>query len=332
MGKHHWKAGGGAPKGLAAAVLLTLSTQAGAQNGYWESPQSLDRWSAHITEASTRFGIPGEWVRRVMRAESGGRTMLEGRPITSRAGAMGLMQLMPGTWTEMRNVHRLGRDPHDPRDNILAGAAYLRAMYDQFGYPGLFAAYNAGPARYAEYLATAGAFRRRPSLMSPRSAHSARPFGSASQETAERRRLRRARQFPTASGRGGSAARRAELAVREAEHGFRGRGVTLHAPAPGRRRTASCGALAETGSTAAELLTGPPSGALPCLPSSREERGLMRRAPMARRRLNVQCPNSSVSPTSLEAQSREIVERLGGAWQRNGGMCRCPAHDDRTPS
>ena len=154
MGKHHWKAGGGAPKGLAAAVLLTLSTQAGAQNGYWESPQSLDRWSAHITEASTRFGIPGEWVRRVMRAESGGRTMLEGRPITSRAGAMGLMQLMPGTWTEMRNVHRLGRDPHDPRDNILAGAAYLRAMYDQFGYPGLFAAYNAGPARYAEYLAT----------------------------------------------------------------------------------------------------------------------------------------------------------------------------------
>ena len=100
-----------------------------------------------------RFGVPAAWIERVMRAESGGQTMLAGRPITSRAGAMGLMQLMPGTWAEMRAAHALGADPHDPRDNILAGAAYLRAMYDRFGYPGLFAAYNAGPARYAEHLA-----------------------------------------------------------------------------------------------------------------------------------------------------------------------------------
>lgn len=66
---------------------------------------------------------------------------------------MGLMQLMPGTWAQMRAALRLGADPHDPRDNILAGTAYLRLMYDRFGYPGLFAAYNAGPARYAVYLA-----------------------------------------------------------------------------------------------------------------------------------------------------------------------------------
>jgi len=37
-------------------------------------------------------------------------------------------------------------------------------------------------------------------------------------------------------------------------------------------------------------------------------------------------------PMDLEAQGREIVERLGGEWHRRGGMCRCPAHDDRTPS
>lgn len=80
--------------------------------------------------------------------------MLGGRPITSHAGAMGLMQLMPGTWADMRAAHGLGADAHDPRDNILAGTAYLRAMYDRFGYPGLFAAYNAGPARYARHLAT----------------------------------------------------------------------------------------------------------------------------------------------------------------------------------
>lgn len=88
-----------------------------------------------------------------MHAESGGRTTLNGRPITSRAGAMGLMQLMPGTWAQMRAILGLGPDPHDPRNNILAGAAYLRLMHDRFGYPGLFAAYNAGPTRYAGVLA-----------------------------------------------------------------------------------------------------------------------------------------------------------------------------------
>ena len=76
----------GSLRGLIAAVLLTLSTQVGAQGGHRGSIQSLGRWSVHIREASARFGIPEEWIRRVMRAESSGRTMLEGRPITSRAG------------------------------------------------------------------------------------------------------------------------------------------------------------------------------------------------------------------------------------------------------
>jgi hypothetical protein len=65
---------------------------------------------------------------------------------------MGLMQLMPDTYEEMRQRHGLGHDPHDPRDNILAGTAYLRALYERFGFPGLFAAYNAGPGRYQERL------------------------------------------------------------------------------------------------------------------------------------------------------------------------------------
>jgi soluble lytic murein transglycosylase-like protein len=109
-------------------------------------------WRPIIAEASARFGVPQIWIERVMRAESGGRTTLDGRPITSRAGAMGLMQLMPGTWGQMRAAYKLGFDPYDPRDNILAGTAYLRLMYDRFGYPGLFAAYNAGPGRYAEHV------------------------------------------------------------------------------------------------------------------------------------------------------------------------------------
>lgn len=118
------------------------------------SAQPTARWRSHISEASVRCGVPANWIERVMRAESSGETMLGGRPIRSRAGAMGLMQLMPGTWDEMRRTLGLGRDPHDPADNIMAGSCYLRLMYDRFGYPGLFAAYNAGPARYAAHLAT----------------------------------------------------------------------------------------------------------------------------------------------------------------------------------
>src|SRR3546814_11645082 len=106
-----------------------------------------------IEEASTRFGIPTSWIERVMRAESRGYTTLNGRPIRSRAGAMGLMQLMPATWADMRARLALGMNPDDPRDNILAGTCFLRLMYDRFGYPGLFGAYNAGPGAYASYLA-----------------------------------------------------------------------------------------------------------------------------------------------------------------------------------
>lgn len=159
MGNRRWKAGW-ALKGLGAGLHILVAASASAHplgssvGRAMDRPiaRQIDRWSRHIEEASARFGIPEEWIRRVMRAESGGRTTIQGRPITSSAGAMGLMQLMPGTWAELRAAHRLGPDPHDPRDNILAGAAYLRAMYDRFGYPGLFAAYNAGPSRYADHL------------------------------------------------------------------------------------------------------------------------------------------------------------------------------------
>ncbi len=108
---------------------------------------------AHIAEASQRFGMPQQWIREVIRQESGGRTMMNGKPITSHAGAMGLMQVMPVTYAEMRRKHGLGPDPYNPRDNILAGTAYLREMYDLFGAPGFLGAYNCGPGCYADYLA-----------------------------------------------------------------------------------------------------------------------------------------------------------------------------------
>ncbi|HEX4693609.1 lytic transglycosylase domain-containing protein [Sphingomonas sp.] len=129
----------------ALALALVVASPARAQ--------SVADWRSFVAEASVRFGVPVAWIERVMHAESAGRTMLDGRKIVSRAGAMGLMQLMPTTWTAMRSAYGLGSDPFDPHDNILAGTAYLRLMYDRFGYPGLFAAYNAGPGRYGDYLA-----------------------------------------------------------------------------------------------------------------------------------------------------------------------------------
>lgn len=110
-------------------------------------------WQGYISEAARRFAIPEDWIARVISAESGGRLTLNGNPITSPKGAMGLMQLMPDTWLAMRQRLKLGDDPYDPHDNILAGAAYLRMLWEEFGIEGMFAAYNAGPARYRAYLA-----------------------------------------------------------------------------------------------------------------------------------------------------------------------------------
>jgi soluble lytic murein transglycosylase-like protein len=99
-----------------------------------------------VAEAAQRFGIPGAWIDAVIRVESDG----DRRSVSSK-GAMGLMQLMPENWTEMRARLNLGGDPFDPHDNILAGTALLRELHDRYGAPGFLAAYNAGPGRYEDY-------------------------------------------------------------------------------------------------------------------------------------------------------------------------------------
>ena len=109
---------------------------------------AVDPYAAAIAEAAQRFGIPAAWIRAIMRVESANDLRA-----TSPKGAMGLMQIMPATWADLRARHRLGSDPYDPRDNILAGTAYLRELHDRYGSPGFLAAYNAGPGRYEEHLA-----------------------------------------------------------------------------------------------------------------------------------------------------------------------------------
>jgi hypothetical protein len=112
-------------------------------------PTTADRFAAFVAEAAQRFGVLATWIRVVMRAESFG----EVRAI-SPEGAMGLMQIMPETWARLRVRYGLGVDPYDEHKNILGGAAYLRELYDRYGAPGFLAAYNAGPTRYEDHLAT----------------------------------------------------------------------------------------------------------------------------------------------------------------------------------
>lgn len=136
---------------LSGLPLLPPAPAVLAQDAPVDQPAADRRFAAHVAEASQRFGISEAWIRAVLDAESAHDV-----GAVSDAGAMGLMQVMPNTWAELRVRYSFGEDPFDPRENILAGVAYLREMLDRYGNIGaMLAAYNAGPARYDEYL-TAG--------------------------------------------------------------------------------------------------------------------------------------------------------------------------------
>ncbi len=130
-----------------SAVDEASQYKAHARGNYVPPGPPSDPWGPYISEASRNFDVPEKWIREVIRQESSGQVM-----DTSGPGAMGLMQVMPGTYDELKVRFNLGDDPYAPHDNIMAGTAYLRAMYDLYGSPGFLAAYNAGPGRLDEYL------------------------------------------------------------------------------------------------------------------------------------------------------------------------------------
>lgn len=131
---------------MLSSLCLTLMPMAmvSAHETTTPVPPGSDPYAGYVAEAARRFGLPEGWIRAVLRAESAGRSRA-----VSPTGAIGLMQVMPTTWRELRVRHKLGPDPFAPRDNILAGTAYLRELYDRYGsIEAMLAAYNAGPARY----------------------------------------------------------------------------------------------------------------------------------------------------------------------------------------
>ena len=135
---------------LLSGLCLTVASPVGADvpRAGVKALDPDDPYASPIAEASQRFGIPAAWIRAVMRAESANDPHA-----VSSVGAIGLMQIMPRTWDQLRPTLALDDDPFVPRNNILAGTAYLRQMFDRYGSPGFLAAYNAGPGRYDEHLA-----------------------------------------------------------------------------------------------------------------------------------------------------------------------------------
>lgn len=131
--------------GLSFATVMPALARAQTDTG--TRAPARDPFGGFIADAAHRFSLPAAWIRAVIATESNGDPRA-----TSPKGAMGLMQIMPATWAELRARQRLGSDPYDPYDNIIAGAAYIRKLLDRYGSPGWIAAYNAGPGRYEASL------------------------------------------------------------------------------------------------------------------------------------------------------------------------------------
>src|SRR5258708_22321283 len=121
---------GGSISAVSAASMKTQSAPVVATN-------PVDPYAGYIAEASRRFGIPETWIRAVMRVESRGQVKA-----VSPKGAIGLMQIMPDTWTGLRLRYRLGRNPRDPHDNNLAGGAFPLEKHDRYLAAASFSAHN----------------------------------------------------------------------------------------------------------------------------------------------------------------------------------------------
>ena len=130
--------------GLTALASVALAPAARAQGADETIDQALCRM---IEAAATKHRIPVDFFTRLIWQESSFRP-----GVSSRAGAQGVAQFMPGTAAE-----RGLADPFDPEQAIPKSAELLDDLRGRFGNLGLAAAaYNGGPARVEAWLAGRG--------------------------------------------------------------------------------------------------------------------------------------------------------------------------------
>ena len=130
-----------------ALVIVALAPASVAVAPAGATSHGASACAHHAPEAARRSGLSADIILRVMHAESRGRP----RAISPK-GAMGCLQIMPPTWAYLTRRYGLGRDPWDARMNMIGGALYLAELVRQFGLPGAYSAYNAGPGRYRRHV------------------------------------------------------------------------------------------------------------------------------------------------------------------------------------
>jgi len=129
-----------------AIMALAAGTAGIAVPAVSQVPRGANACIAHAPEAATRSGLPRDIIERVMMAESGG----DDHAISPK-GAMGCMQIMPATWAMLTARYALGSNPYDARASMIAGSLYLAELARRHGFPGAYAAYNAGEARWLRH-------------------------------------------------------------------------------------------------------------------------------------------------------------------------------------
>jgi len=139
-----------AEKGQTPASVRKMMIDGPKKGDYVMPPTDVPKRGGHkyesmVIQEAQRLGIDPNLAVHVLYKETG--NLKDPETARSKAGAIGVMQLMPKT------AKGLGVDPLNPEENIRGGVTYLKQMYDKYQDPTLaLAAYNAGPGRLDKAL------------------------------------------------------------------------------------------------------------------------------------------------------------------------------------
>jgi soluble lytic murein transglycosylase-like protein len=127
--------------------MINASKSSSVSSGTSTTGSYSGQYADYINQAAAQYGVDPNLVAAIIKQESGFTQTRNGKTLSSSAGALGLMQLMPGT------AKSLGVNPNDAYQNILGGTKYIAQLLKSFGgdLTKAVAAYNAGPGNVQKY-------------------------------------------------------------------------------------------------------------------------------------------------------------------------------------